>query len=42
MNEEIKTLMEDHDLDEATSKQAQEFLELGLNEDEAVEIAEIL
>ncbi len=41
-DEEIKTLMKDHDIDESTAEQAQELIDEGLDEDEAIEIAENL
>ena len=40
MDEETKRLMQDHDIDEDTAEQAQELIEEGLDEDDAVEIAE--
>ncbi|MFM2357359.1 MAG: hypothetical protein RJA61_96 [Candidatus Parcubacteria bacterium] len=42
MKEETKRLMDDHDIDEDTAEQAQEFIDEGLDEDEAIEIAENL
>ncbi|MDO8496236.1 MAG: hypothetical protein Q7S43_02165 [bacterium] len=39
-DEEVKQLMEDHDIDEDTAEKAQELIDEGLDEDEAVEIAE--
>ena len=41
-DEEIKQLMEDHDIDEETAEKAQEFIDEGIDEDEAVELAEEL
>lgn len=40
MDEEQKELTENYDLDEEQAKRAQELMEDGFNEDEAVEIAE--
>lgn len=42
MDEEVKTLMKDHDVDEDTATQAQELIDEGLDESEAIEIAENL
>lgn len=43
MDEEVKTLMKDHGIDESTAEQAQELIDTeGLDEDEAIEIAENL
>lgn len=42
MDDEIKQLMEDHDIDEDIAEKAQELIDEGLDEDEAVEIAEEL
>ncbi len=39
-NEEAKTLMEDHEIDEDMAETVQELISEGLDEDEAVEIAE--
>ena len=39
-NEDIKQLMEDHDIDEDTAEKAQELIDEGLDEDEAVELAD--
>ena len=41
-DEEIKQLMEDHDIDEETAEKAQEFIDEGIDEDEAIELAEEL
>ena len=41
-DEEKKTLMRDHEIDEDVAEQAQELINEGLDEDEAVEIAENL
>ena len=40
MDEEIKQLMEDHDIDEDVAEKAQELIDEGIDEDEAVELAE--
>lgn len=40
MDEEQKELIENYDLDEEQAERAQELMEDGFNEDEAVEIAE--
>ena len=42
IDEEVKTLMKDHDIDESTAEQAQELINEGLDEEEAIEIAENL
>lgn len=42
MDEEIRRLMEEHDIDEDTAEKAQELIDEGLDEDEAVEVAEEL
>ena len=42
MDEDIKQLMEDYDIDESTAEQAQEWIEDGIDEDEAVELAELM
>ena len=42
MDEEIKRLVEEHDIDEDTAEKAQELIDEGLDEDEAVEVAEEL
>jgi len=39
-DEEVKTLMTEHDLDEGTAERAQELVDEGLDEDGAVELAE--
>ncbi|MDP2641994.1 MAG: hypothetical protein Q8P21_01745 [bacterium] len=38
-DEEVKRLMEDHDIDEGAAEKAQELIDEGLDEDEAIEIA---
>lgn len=40
MDEEIKELMKEHDVGEDIAERAQEFIDEGLNEDEAIELAE--
>ena len=42
MDEETKRLMKEHDVDEDVAEKAQELIDEGLDEDEAVEIAEEL
>jgi len=42
MDEETKRLMEEHDVDEDVAEKAQELIDEGLGEDEAVELAEEL
>jgi hypothetical protein len=42
MDEEIKRLVEEHDIDEDTAEKAQELIDEGLDEDDAVEVAEEL
>jgi hypothetical protein len=39
-DEETKELMTEHDLDEDTAVRAQELIDEGLDEDDAVELAE--
>jgi hypothetical protein len=39
-DEETSRLMEEHDIDEDTAENAQELIDAGLDEAEAVEIAE--
>ncbi|MBP9867138.1 MAG: hypothetical protein KBC41_03635 [Candidatus Pacebacteria bacterium] len=39
-DEDIKQLMEDNDIDEETAEKAQELIDEGLDEEEAVMIAE--
>jgi len=39
-DEEIQRLMQEHEIDEETAEKAQELIEEGLDEDEAIEIAE--
>lgn len=38
--EEIKELMDNHDIDQDTAERVQELVDEGLDEDDAVEIAE--
>lgn len=40
MDEEIKELMKEHDLDEHTAERAQELINEGFDEDEAIELVE--
>ena len=40
MDEETRRLMHDHDIDEDTAEKAQELIDEGLDEDEAIEVAE--
>ena len=42
VTEEVKDLMENHDLDKDTAEQVQELVDEGLDEDDAVEINELL
>lgn len=42
MDDEIERLQEEYDIDEDVAEQAQELIDEGLDEDEAVEIAEEL
>lgn len=42
MNDEIKRLQKEYEVDEDIAEQAQELIDEGLDEDEAVEIAEEL
>lgn len=42
MDEEIRRLMSEHDIDEDTAEKAQELIDDGLDEDEAVELADEL
>lgn len=37
---EIKQLMQDHDIDEDTAEKAQELIDEGLDEEDAIEVAE--
>lgn len=41
-NEDKKRLMDDHQIDEDTAEKAQELIDEGLDEDEAVELADEL
>jgi hypothetical protein len=41
-DEDIKRLMKDHLVDEETAEKAQELIDEGLDEDEAVELADEL
>jgi hypothetical protein len=42
MDDEIKRLQKEYELDEDVAEQAQELIDEGLDEDEAIEIAEEL
>lgn len=42
MDEETKRLMKEHEIDEDAAEKAQELIDEGLDEDEAIEIAEEL
>lgn len=42
MDEETKRLMEEHEIGEDAAEKAQELIDEGLDEDEAIEIAEEL
>lgn len=42
MDEDVKRLMEDHLVDEDVAEKAQELIDEGLDEDEAIELAEEL
>ena len=42
MDDEIKRLQKEYYIDEDVAEQAQELIDEGLNEDEAIEIAEEL
>lgn len=42
MDDEIKRLQKEYEVDEDVAEQAQELIDEGLDEDEAVEIAEEL
>ena len=42
MDEETKRLMKEHKVDEDVAEKAQELIEEGLDEDEAIEISEEL
>lgn len=42
MDDEIKQLQKEYDVDENIAEQAQELIDEGLDEDEAIEIAEEL
>lgn len=39
-DEDIHRLMQDHDVDEETAEKAQELIEQGLDEDDAIELAD--
>lgn len=41
-DEEIQRLMQEHEIDEETAEKAQELIDEGLDEDEAIELAEEL
>lgn len=40
MDEEIKRLMDENDVDEETAEKAQELIDEGFDEDEAIELAD--
>ena len=40
MDEESKELMKGHDIDEDTAERAQEFIDEGIDESDAVDLAE--
>ena len=40
MDEEIKRLMDENEIDEETAEKAQELIDEGFDEDEAVELAD--
>jgi hypothetical protein len=40
MEEETKRLMEEHEIDEDTAEKAQELIDDGLDEDDAIELAD--
>ena len=42
MEEEVKRLMEEHEVDKDVAEKAQELIDEGLDENEAIEIAEEL
>jgi hypothetical protein len=42
MDDEVKRLQKEYDVDENIAEQAQELIDEGLDEDEAIEIAEEL
>lgn len=39
-DEDVKEIMESHDIDQDTAERAQELIDEGLDEDDAVEVAE--
>lgn len=39
-DEEVQRLMQEHDIDEDTAEKAQELIDEGIDEDEAIELAE--
>ena len=39
-DEEVQRLMKDHDIDEDTAEKAQELIDEGIDEDEAIELAD--
>ena len=41
-DEEVRQLMKDHDIDEDIAEKAQELIDEGLDEDEAIELADEL
>lgn len=40
VDEDVKELMESHDVDQDTAERAQELIDEGLDEDDAIEVAE--
>jgi len=42
MDEETKRLMKEHEVEKDVAEQAQELIDAGLDEDEAVELADML
>ena len=40
MDEETKELMKEHEIDEGTAERAQEFIDEGIDESDAVDLAE--
>ena len=41
-NEDVRRLMKDHEIDEDTAEKAQELIDEGLDEDDAIELAQDL
>jgi hypothetical protein len=41
-DEEVQRLMQEHEIDEETAEKAQELIDEGIDEDEAIELAEEL